>query len=1403
MMMKLNGRLLLVLAGAATVLGISVHLLHRMQVTRTSKALILQAERAEKEGDLDRAEAFLSRLLALEPANVQGLIRYGRVLERRSTAGPIRERLFQVYERILRFEPSRRDIRRRVAELAMDPKAALYADARHHLEILLHGAPENEQVELTYLIGRCQEESGQLEGNDGAQALYERAAKLEPKRVDVAERLANLLRTQARDPKRADQVMDGLVAASGQSAAAYLARSRYRQKFTIPGATDDVAHALALAPENADVLLAAAKSSLAQGDKGGARGHLRRALELYPRNAELYQNLAELELGDGRTEDAAACLLQGARAVPDDLDLKWTLADVLVQVGKVDDALKVLDELRKAAVRPELLAYLDGRLRMGRGEWSRAIKSFEEARPELAAQRETRELAKRTLLMLAECYDRLGNADQRYTALSQAVAIELVPDPLWVSARLGLASALVGLNKIDEAIEQYRIVLPRQPGASLAIARLQIYQNLYRSAADRPSHWQEVDRILSDLERSAPDSAEVAVLRAEILAAKGELASARALLEKAIARRPDQVDLWVALSGLASREAKPEAALAVLDDAQRRVGDILKLRLARADYWAQQGGALAPKALAQLDQGVEAFSAEDRSRLGHELARAYAQIGDDRQAVRLWTRLAQQQPDDLNVRLILFDHALRAGDESAAERFLEQIRRIEGEEGALWRYGQARLLIRHVDKEPGNLAPLAEARALLSRAATLRPAWSRVPLAEAEIDELEGNPGGAINSYLRAIVSLGERNPLAIRRTVELLNQHQRFDQAVLLIQTLQREGRPISGDLQRLAANISYQTQDYSHALELAEKSVSENSEDYRELLWLGQLRAAAGRPALGALQRAVSLAPEAPETWLALILYLAKTDRKDEAKVALQSAECKLSKEQAPLVLAQGYEAIGNVDQARELFQAALAARPDDIPILRSLAGFHLRSGRLREAEPLLQRIIDIKGATEDVAWARRMLPLIMAAAGDRQRSLKALEVLGLVDATGAVRLSASASPEDLRASARSLALQPSRTRRREAITILEELINRQSASEQDKFLLAQLYEFDRNWEKSHHQMLALVQAHPKEPAYLIYFTLALLRHDRIDEALGYLDKLDQVAPQQPGTIEIKARVFQARHKDTEAVALLKKFASENKSQVGPIARLLEDLGQASAALEMYRTYASQSGRPEATLVLAAFLGRQGRVREALDLCDALWPKTSPELVSNTAVTILYGTKGGDEAQYVRVEKRLQDAIAKAPEKVSIQFDLANLRCLQGRYDEAESILRRLHERGKGQSGPLNNLAWMLAVQGTKQTEALSLINQAIELYGETPDLLDTRALVHLAMGQHEVAAHDLEDAIVAGPSAETYLHLARAYLADGRRSDADEALRRANSSGLKVGTLHPLERKSYDLLVEALTR
>jgi tetratricopeptide (TPR) repeat protein len=1393
-------------------LGTAVHFLHGYQVKRNAGSLLDQARRAREEGRDDQAAAYFGDYLRYMPADNDALAEYAQMLDKVAKSPKAQFRAYMVLGQVLRRQPERLDICRRLAELAM--KFGRFHDAEEYLLRLRQEPPKDAEIEE--LLGRCQQARGNFRD---ARKSFESAIKLSADRIDSYLALAYLFHDHARETKRESEKLDGdkkaketlaaLIAANKNSYKAYLGRAQYLRR-TAPSETrlqvladaeKDLVEAQRLAPDEADLFLASAEFAQARQDFAKVREYLRLGCEKHPKDVRMYRFLAAAELEDGKLDEAAACLRRGLDNIPKNRELQWELANVLAQQNKTEEAGELAEQLRKEQLPQVLLDYLQARLLLNKKEWLSAAHLLERTYPLLAADRRLTEQAG---LLLAFCYERLGDADRANAAYSRALAV----NDRSALIRAGLARTLALAGQLSQAIDQYQQILklPRLPASVPAeLARLLILRN----RQEAQPNWEEVNDLLTWAAKEHP-STEITILQAEVDADQGDFAAAQQKLEKIGDKGSRPVEVWVALAALEDRQRRPADALALLDEAERRLGDRVELRLARIRHWGASRSDEARKELVLLAEACQSakFTPEEQQRLLRAVATAQARVGNTEEARLLWAKLAEQQKDALDVRIAQFDLALAVGDEAALADVLEDMKRIEGHEGTIWRYGKACQLIAQARKEQdadSRVATLNEAHELLLSVASRRPRWSRVAFCEAQIDDLRGLPNAALSNYRRAI-QLGERGPFAIQRTAELLTSKRRYAEAYVLLRKLPPE-TPLSEGMQKLYAEVALQGgNDIGRALELAEKAVAAGSTDYRQHLWLGRMLWATRQPekAEVAFRRAVQLADKVPETWVTLIQYLAADKRIKDAEAEIDKARTQLSKEQAALALAQCYEAVGKLDRAGEFYRAALAARPEDVATLQGAAGFALRTNNLKDAVPHLEKIAQLKfkfkdrDTAEAADTARRILAVVKTLRGDYQESRKALELVGLLEEDKVVDRPENETVQERRAQATLLALQKNRPDQRRAIPILEDLIKRQEALPEDRFLLAQLYEATDDWPKAQKTMRALLSLPDgSNPRHLAYYALGLLRHDQPKEAEVWLRKLEKQKGDPLALLEIQARLAKAQGNGKEAVRLLERLAADKSANQARIAALLEELNETEAAERMYRAFveATQSAHPENALILAQFLSRQQKIGAALDLCERAW-KAAPLAASQVCLLILAQPSAGP-AHYQRVERWLEPEAAKTNVSSSFSTALAHVKNLLGRYDEAESIYRKAIDKNPRDATALNNLAYLLALRRAGLDEAMQRVSQSYSLVGPRPSLLDTRAVVLLCKGASQQAINDLKLAIAEQPSATAYFHLAQAYYQTRDRQAARRALQQAKARGLQAGSLHPLEKTLYEEL------
>lgn len=1085
---RLNVKLLLWSCGGVLAATAAFHLLHLAQARRAAHALLEQADRAAAQNRPDRALTHYAHYLQFAPDDVDAQQRYAETLDRH--AGPDeRFQLLGLMEQVLYARPDEHALRLRLIHNLIAFER--YADAAEHLRTLLER--QGERAELYHMLGWCQDAQRLYKD---ASASLRAAVRLDPRRLTSYALLAEVLDERLSQPDDARAVLDTMVRANAGDYRAYLIRARFhRREKHMAEVAADLATARKLAPREPEVVLAAAEWEHARGQATEAAEIVRRGLEAAPDDPNLLWTLANLRAREGKHAEAIELLQRGLTRRPQAHTLAVLLTDLLLDDGKLAEAERRVEPLQRDGAAPTLVDYLRGRLAVARGHWAEAAPLLEHVRGELGLRSQW---AGRVDVLLGTCYRHLGEPERALTAFRRAALTE----PGWATARLGLGAALLDAGRPDEAVAELETVARAHeppPATWTLLARARLVRALRQSAERR--QWDEVEAALK--RAPARDAVEVALLDAEMRAARGDLDGARAVLEVARAKHPDAVAPWCALAELARRAAHEATAERLLADAQKTLGDRVELRLARCRLWAARGLDVDRRKLKTLGDGLEKLSADDRGTVRRALAEAWQRLGEPTEAARQWQALADERPDDVRSRTMLLDLAIEGGRGEEARRLLTEVRRREGDDGPLWRTARAALL---VQEARGDRDKLAEARADLEALQRAKTDGPRVALLLAHIAETEDRPDEALRQLRRA-VEQGVSDSTVVRRLLRRLIERRDFLHAEECVAAYQRR-YALPPDVARLAAEVARGNHNPRLALERAHLAVSVPTRDYRDALWLAELHRAADEPAATAklLHDAVRLAPYAPDTWVALAGHLARAGQADAAERVVTEALVKLPADRRDLTLARCREALHQPERAAQAYRAGLAARPRDLILLGAAADFYRRAGRDAEAEAALRRLLttELGAPPEYLFRARRDLAELLAGrALDAGNDAARAEALALLD----VNLRARTSIADERA--RWFALGTRAAERPEALAKLRAAFAAAPPTAQEQVLLARLYEADRQLYKARQELAQVVARHGDEPLYLARYVGVLIRSEALGEAETHLAHLAELEP------------------------------------------------------------------------------------------------------------------------------------------------------------------------------------------------------------------------------------------------------------------------------------------------------
>ena len=805
-----------------------------------------------------------------------------------------------------------------------------------------------------------------------------------------------------------------------------------------------------------------------------------------------------------------------------------------------------------------------------------------------------------------------------------------------------------------------------------------------------------MERSLREAEKSLPQAVEpLTLLRVNMLAARDRLEDARSLLAAAQAKDPRNLNYRLALARLAQRQGKGPSALQILDQAEKDLGPSPGIQLARLDYWGLQGGEAAKAAVAKLAETWRQIPAADRPAFLDRLALTEIRLRELALARQYWRELASLQPDNLRVRLGLFDLAVEAGDQDAAAGLVSEIREIEGDRGTSWRFAQAALLIDKVRR--GVSHDLEEARVLAAEISERRPDWWAGPTLNGELAELASAPDLAIERYLRA-VELGNVQPPFARRLVGLLNQRNRFNEIDRVAKVLREQGIALD-EITLIKAIDAIRKQDFDQGIALARQVFPETSTNPSDHLTLGRFYASTGRnDAAGKeFRRAVELGRGLPDSWLTYVQYLVQAKQIDQAKAAIEAARQALPADRATLTLAQCWMSLGDLKRAEELIGKALndEGKSADPNALKTAAIMTLGQNRLDKVDEYLNKLDRVANlSASDRAWVNRIRAMLLLSKG---RPADHDQALGLVEQN---LKNDPNSIEDQQLKATVLALRPSR--RDEAVKILAQLGAANLLDANGRFLLAQLYLDQREEQKYLDEMFKLLKLKTKDPQYLAHFVNYWIGHNQLDQADRWLTQLKQIEPQSLRAFELEAALLNARNRRPELLGLLEgRGRRQSPDQIGPVADLLNRYGFLREAEVAYKAFIAQDPRqPERVLALVPVLAGQGRTSEALKILSQDWTNCPSEKFAASALSLCDATSL-DERQRHQVEALLVEAYEKRPDAVVLSTALATLWTKQGRFDEAESLYRRTLASNPMDAATLNDLAWLIALRDPNSIE------------------------------------------------------------------------------------------------------
>lgn len=1442
---QVNYKLLLGILGGGVLLAGLLGGLYYYQYQRNADQLLAEAEVAREKGELLNAAKKLYMYTRRRPNDVERVelmaLTFADVAESRDTEPRDRANAVQIIESTLRKQRRNDELRRRFIDLLMDLGAV--REATEHLEIMVNDHPED--AELIRLLTQCYVQTDQnkramqtaasLVGYDPGRGRFTSDAQaIAPDEVDAYAFLGAALRRSNAADEDIDKVFHKAVEANPESAEAYVLHSRFllsKGDEHKEEAVADADKALELDPKHLDALLLRAQLYAQDEQFDKAKELLDRGFEADPDSASLYLTAAPIANRADGVDASLEWLKRGVERTEgrEQLVLKVAEARALLSAQKLEEGKRLMAELEKEdGLQKVMKEYLQARLLVSENRWFEAAQQLTKLRPEMTGNRELNEELN---VMLALCYTRLEQWERVEDASNRALQI----------------------NPLNQLAKDLRQNAQRQTGRSTSARDGISLTGIIRDELRKPEterDWDSVRQQANEfademIEKERMTEAGRKLLLAEVSANAGDFKQAASLIRTAIKEEPDNMNTWRLAVRLTAKDPDGGAvkAMRMLDQviAKPEFGDNPVLRLDRADLYVEMNDENVIDQMLSVAEDMSEFTTAQKVQVWKGLAARFEARRANDALTTAREKIAELAPGELSNLLDMFMTARSQNDDARMEDTQKRILEVVGDDqNATYLYTEAHRLLSLYQRGLSGAEALDQAEQLVKRAQQQRPDWHHLNLLLADVAVQRGDAADALTQLDRA-AELGPPTVRSMLQHVSLLMQRGRYDDARKQMdrapQTMRENmlGRQYAESLLRSRYSGTREKR-WSEAIEVA-KTVGERApEDLETQLWLGRFLTTAGqnrripeatreaaiKDAGQAFAKAVELSPESEAAWRTYVLYLADHASREEANQALFDMQLALEEDTAPLALAVGYQKVGRWFDALNVYERLLEINPDNLGLKRQLASFYLtpaypQEDGVQKATPLINAILRTAADNADlrhdpqVQWARRTAAKLLAQTGDYQKALDAEKLLAANVVNGELE------PEDQLTLARILATRPEPALKLRAIGLYESYLKVADLEQADAFTLGQLYYSTGQWEKCQQQMVQTISENPSfVPARDAYVRM-LLAHDEqgdLRDASRQLKRLQEYAPTSPSTLELVVRVSDKLGRKQDVAAVLQSVLSRDEVRQNPdtlikIASLLADIDQLDAAENLHR--AAARGSTGAKLALASFLGKHRSIDDALDLLEQVKSEVGETLALQYASGVLQSNATAPEARHFeRVSQWLDAALREDPESVKLISVRAELAGSQKDYRKAAELYRSLLERqdlrGVQRAIVLNNLAYQIAMDPSENTdfeEAIGYVAEAVDILGPRSDILDTRAVVYMSLGQYEQAVADLRLAVTDTPTASKYFHLAQALMGAQQPQAAVDAWDEAVELGLSLDDIGVGERDAYQKLEEKISR
>ncbi|TWU44321.1 Tetratricopeptide repeat protein [Novipirellula aureliae] len=769
--------------------------------------------------------------------------------------------------------------------------------------------------------------------------------------------------------------------------------------------------------------------------------------------------------------------------------------------------------------------------------------------------------------------------------------------------------------------------------------------------------------------------------------------------------------------------------------------------------------------------------------------------------------------------------------------WFEKLKAAEGAEGTYWRFLAAVERIDQLRNDRQEIERddprIAEARQWTQEILAVRPRWGEAISLEGWLLAIEGKSSQAVSILQQGIAAGDERMATRLRlwEQLVLLGRESEVEEDIQRVAAA--SGQSI-GEFASTRVELAQRQGEFQRSLEVARENVLDQPNNYLSHLILARAAAAAAAvmsstdaspseadrrsqllaEARNAVQSASQFEDAKPESIASteLSIALATNDETLIRKQIKTIQDGNLPKLSKLLLASDGLIAIADFELALPLLEQAEKLDPSAQTQLK-LARHYKRMQRSSDEISVLRRA---QRSDPNNARLRNQLAHALATRDGKHLDWQELGQL--------LELSDNVTSLNRFYYAILLSTHGEAAQQNHAIEILQELVAERSSRSNDAArVLAAVWRrqlealplSSQNETKEAKQLdseirsvyESLVRIVPVQVVDLYRYADYLLSRGKVDDLPSVRKLIDQQRGLDPGStaaLDIEIRYIDQLGDPEKVPMIVQNWVEDaagdeqNSAQYYSIAGTsLLKRGFVNQGLGWFEKAYEQDPSLLSTYVSA--LSQSDQKAKAQQLCIDHFNEYQDTRSVTLMIEVILGKRVPEVGP--AAETIIEQALVKYNRDAGLLEAVATLRMQTKQFEEAIELYQLARQIDPFQVRTLNNLAMAFSEIPGREAEGIKVVEQAIKLAGEIPELLDTKGVVLMKAGRLEDAEQTFREAFRDSNEPRYQFHLVLALLAQGNDAEAHQEWKKVNLKNLDPMALTAMEKVKLEELKETL--